>query len=89
MWTKQDKQYLQGILQVLRSDMLEDTRGLIAASEHRMITRMDAQFDVFNEKINTVRTEIVHDICDFIDSAILPQLNTRLYPIRKISNKTS
>lgn len=88
MWTKQEKQYFLGVLETFRDDIVrqnrDETQALIAASEHCLITRMDARFDVVYQEMKTMRTEIVHDICNFLDTAILPQLNEHRYTNRII-----
>ena len=84
MLDKQDIALLEGLfekqekrfdikLENLKIDLRDEIHSNISASEARMIARMDA-----------MEKRIVSDITDFIDDAILPQIEKHNVDIRHI-----
>lgn len=62
---------LKEVLSAFRVDMVreirEETRALIAASENRIVSQLRGE-------MRQMKREIIGEITDFIDSAILPQI---------------
>ncbi len=64
MFDKQDIAILKGMFHDQKIEMRDEIHSCIAASEARMMARMD--------KLHATTTS---DIVDFIDQAIIPQIN--------------
>lgn len=68
------REELKEVFKVFRVDLVreirEETKALIAASENRMMHRMDGIGQRLEQKIEGTKLEII----EFIDESILPQI---------------
>ncbi len=85
------KETVQDLLEqnnhILKLELRDEMYAMNKAMENRLIVRMDNMECGLRQEMRDMRTEIVTDIGEILDQAILPQISDYDHRIFKIENQ--